>query len=163
MCWQCDRPSVARADYVDFMQWLMIDHGWAVQFVERDRIRPSYAYTVGLTARDSPELLVTGLSSGRAARLLNAAAEHLCHADAPRPGERFRLELPGSLLIEVVRVAEPSVHLVTATEFFGDQVRALQLVYADDRGRWPWQRVFRGSRGGQPVLGARAAWPGAAP
>jgi hypothetical protein len=32
----------------------------------------------------------------------------------------------------------------------------LQLVYADDRGHWPWDTGFRGGRGGQPVLGARA-------
>jgi hypothetical protein len=48
------------------------------------------------------------------------------------------------------------VHLVTAVEFFGPRIRALQLVYADNRGHWPWDTGFRGGRGGQPVLGARA-------
>jgi Domain of unknown function (DUF4262) len=37
---------------------------------------------------------------------------------------------------------------------------ALQLVYADDRGHWPWDPGFRGGRGGQPVLGVRDACGG---
>jgi len=46
--------------------------------------------------------------------------------------------------------------IVTAVELFGPQITALQLVYADDRGHWPWDMGGRGGRGGQPVLGARA-------
>jgi Domain of unknown function (DUF4262) len=38
----------------------------------------------------------------------------------------------------------------------GPHFAALQLVYADDRGHWPWDAGFRGGRGGQPVLGARS-------
>jgi hypothetical protein len=30
-------------------------------------------------------------------------------------------------------------------------------VHADDRGHWPWDVGYRGVRGGQPVLGVRAA------
>ena len=48
------------------------------------------------------------------------------------------------------------MHLNVAAELCGPQLTALQLVYADDRGHWPWDRGFRGGRGGQPVLGARA-------
>jgi hypothetical protein len=39
---------------------------------------------------------------------------------------------------------------------FSSRLRGLQLVYADGRGLWPWDAGFRGGRGGQPVLGARA-------
>lgn len=57
---------------------------------------------------------------------------------------------PGRVAVEVVDVAEPTVYLVMATATYGPDVRAVQLVYADDRGRWPWQMGFRGD---QPVLG----------
>jgi hypothetical protein len=57
---------------------------------------------------------------------------------------------------------EPTAHLVIATEFYGPGIRALQLVHADDRGHWPWQVGYRGVRGGQPVLGARARPPASA-
>jgi hypothetical protein len=41
----------------------------------------------------------------------------------------------------------------------GPGIQALQLVYIDDRGRWPRDAGFRGHQGGQPVLGVRAAVP----
>jgi hypothetical protein len=47
--------------------------------------------------------------------------------------------------------------LAVAAEIFGPEIRALQLVHADDRGHWPWEVGFRGGRGGQPVLGVRAS------
>jgi hypothetical protein len=56
----------------------------------------------------------------------------------------------------VVALPHPEAHLLTAVELYGHEVRALQLVRADDRGRWPWERGHRGGRGGQPVLGPRA-------
>ena len=51
---------------------------------------------------------------------------------------------------------EPVAHLLIAAELYGAGLRGLQVVYADDRGHWPWQVGYRGVRGGQPVLGMRA-------
>jgi hypothetical protein len=65
--------------------------------------------------------------------------------------------LRGGPVVEIVRVTEPSVHLAVAAALNGPQFAALQLVYADDRGHWPWESGFRGGRGGQPVLGVRTA------
>jgi hypothetical protein len=119
-----------------------------------DRIHPPWAYTTGLTACGRPELVVTGMPVRRAGRLLNDVAAHVIHAEPPRPGEQVRLT--GGPLIEIVRVAEPSAHLATAVALYGPQIRALQVVHADDAGQWPWERGYRGVRGGQPVLGPRA-------
>ena len=136
------------------MRSLIALHGWVVQGVERDGIRPPWAYTVGLTAHGRPELVATGLPIRSAHDLLNVVAEHLLHAAVPRPGAQIPLR--GGPVIEIVKVAEPSAHLVTAVQIYGPQVRALQLVHADDRGHWPWDVGYRGVRGGQPVLGPRA-------
>ncbi len=65
------------------------------------------------------------------------------------------MALRGGPLIEIVEVGEPTAHLQMAIDLYGPRVRALQLVHADDRGRWPSDRRFRGGRGGQPVLGRR--------
>jgi hypothetical protein len=81
-------------------------------------------------------------------------AAHVLHASAPRPGEQILLR--DGPLIEIVKVSVPSAHLVTAVEIYGPRLRALQVVHADDRGRWPWHVGYRGVRGGQPVLGERA-------
>lgn len=155
MCWQCEHPGATWQDYLGHLRELLEEHCWIVQGVQRERHRPPYAYTVGLAARRRPELVVTGLPYDRAVDLLDRVAAHVVDADAPRPGEV--LPLPGGSVAEIVRVAEPGVHLAVAAAINGPGFSALQLVYADERGHWPWDRGFRGGRGGQPVLGARSA------
>jgi Domain of unknown function (DUF4262) len=154
MCWECDHPGATRADYLNFLGGVIAKFGWAVQGVERDRIHPPWAYTVGLTLYGQPELVLTGMPLGRACRLLNEVAAHVMHAEAPRPGDQIPWR--GGPLMEIVQVAEPSAHLVIAVEMFGTDLRALQVLHADERGHWPWDVGYRGVRGGQPVLGLRA-------
>lgn len=154
MCWMCDHPEATRQDYLRHIKSIVASQCWAVQGVERDRVRPPYAYTIGLTVHGKPELVVTGMSLTRAAELLNDVAVHVMHAVAPEPGER--IPLIGGPVVEFVEVSVPSAHLLVATEFYGPAIRALQVVHADDRGRWPWEVGFRGVKGGQPVLGPRA-------
>jgi hypothetical protein len=155
MCWQCDHPEATFLDYIAHVRGLIETFGWMVQGVQRSRYRPPYAYTVGLTSHDRPELAVTGLPLDSAMDLLNMCAAHLLHAAVPKPGEVIPL-IRGPV-IETVQVAEPMAHVPVAVHLFGPQIQVLQLVYADDRGHWPWDVGFRGGRGGQPVLGPRAA------
>lgn len=157
MCWECDHPGSTRLDYLDHMRGLIARHGWAVQGVERDRARPPWAYTTGLTERGRRELVVTGLPLGRAAGLLNEVAAHVLHAGDLTPGEQ--IELDEGPAIEIVKVTEPAAHLEMAIQLFGRRVRAVQVVHCDDRGHWPWDVGYRGVRGGQPVLGIRASPP----
>ncbi|MFR9806108.1 DUF4262 domain-containing protein [Pseudonocardia sp. RS010] len=136
-------------------------YGWAVQAVEGDRVHPPWAYTVGLHLRGRPELVVTGLPARHAAELLDGVAAHLLHSETPpEPGERVPLhEGP---VVEFVALPHPDAHLNVAVTLLGPEIRALQMVWADERGHWPWDpgfRAARGARGGQPVLGPRA--PGA--
>jgi hypothetical protein len=134
--------------------WELIEaYGWAIQFIERDRIYPPWAYTVGLTRYGEPELVVTGMNAEPAQSLLNNMAAHVMHAAAPQPGTQ--MQLIGGPYVEYVELSQPSAHLHTAVALFGPQIRAIQIVHADDRGHWPWHPGFRGGRGGQPVLGPR--------
>jgi hypothetical protein len=146
---------MTKLDALDRMRQLITRYGWAVQYVEADRARPGWAYTVGLTPRGVPELLITGKPPDESCAVLNRVAEHVLHAEPPDPGDQ--VPLVGGPLVEFVRVQRPDVHLLTSVTFYGsEQVHALQLVWADERGRWPWDRGFRARRGGQPVLGPRA-------
>jgi hypothetical protein len=154
MCWACDNPGVSRRDHLDHLEGIIADHGWVVQTVEADRAHPSLAYTVGLTPRGQPELVVTGMHIDRALSLLGGVACHVLHDTAPAHGEQ--ISLVGGPLIEIVELREPGAHLHTAAGLYGSAVRAIQLVHADDHGHWPWDRRYRGGRGGQPVLGPRA-------
>src|SRR6476646_10038282 len=59
-------------------------------------------------------------------------------------------------LLEIVEVEHPDAHMNFAVALGGPDVRALQLVWADDRGRWPWAANWGNRRRRQPVLGVRA-------
>jgi len=110
MCWQCNHPEATWQDYVEHLRGLLEQHRWIVQGVQRERHRPPYAYTVGLPKHQRPELVVTGLPYDQAADLLNSVAEHVVHAETPPlPGEVIPLR--GGPVIEIVRVAEPGIHL----------------------------------------------------
>jgi hypothetical protein len=154
MCWACDQPGADRRAYLDHIRRAITRHGWAVQYVGGDRSHAPYAYTVGLTGAGMPELVVTGLRAQRATTMLNDAARDMLAAEPPSPGSM--IALPDGRRVEVVRLRRPESHLAVALDLYGDEVRALQLVWADDRGRLPWHPVFRSNRGGQPVLGPRA-------
>jgi Domain of unknown function (DUF4262) len=150
MCWICDHPESTRDDYVNELRAEIRRCGWAVQYVESDRV--PFAYTVGLTQDGLPELLITGVSPRRAVRLLNSVARGA--ADPLTLGAQ--IAIPSGPLAEIVQVAQPDAHLDMAVEIFGSELEAWQLVWADRRGRWPWSADFNDGRGGQPVLGVRA-------
>lgn len=151
MCWQCDNPHRSAEDYLAVLRAIISDHGWAVQFVE-DARRP-FAYTVGLHGIGQPELLITGMLAQTSARLLNSIAHQIVDDDFPvRPG--VHIDYQSEFLFEVVEVEHPDVHLKCAVGLFGPRIRAFQLVWADKRGRWPWDRGWNHPRP-QPVLGRR--------
>lgn len=155
MCWSCDHPEATAADYHrDVVLPTIERRGWFVQGVGGSRRHAPFAYTVGLTLAGLPELVVTGLPHERAAVLLNGVPGHWLHTD-PLPVAGLQLDWLGRRL-EVVDLPTPSAHLFVADDLYGEQVRAQQLVWADHRGHWPWERGFRSGRGGQPVLGPRA-------
>jgi hypothetical protein len=59
-------------------------------------------------------------------------------------------------LLEIVEVDHPDAHLNFAVTLGGPSIRALQLVWSDERGRWPWAAGWGNGRRRQPVLGIRA-------
>jgi hypothetical protein len=153
MCWMCDHPGSTWQDFLDELRKKMRKHGWTVLYVEIDRT--PYAYTIGLHERGLPELLVTGVSPQRALWLLNHVAKKAVNGEPLTPGQRMRL-VTGTL-IEIVEVEQPDAHMDAAVAFYGADLRALQLVWPDGRGHWPWSAAFEDGRGTQPVLGVRRA------
>nr|WP_156686303.1 DUF4262 domain-containing protein [Mycobacterium sp. Marseille-P9652] len=159
MCWQCDNPGGTTEEYLDELRATILDHGWAVQYVESEN-RP-FAYTVGLHGRGLPELLMTGLPPDTSCRVLNSIA-HMIVDDGTHLAPAMHIDYENRFLIEVTEVEHPDVHLKLAATLFGPRIRALQLVWADDKGRFPWEAGWGHGRRRQPVLGARAPWPGSA-
>lgn len=165
MCWFCDHPGGMRSDYIDQLRRTVARSGWAVQGIQREGFHPPWAYTVGLTAFGQPELVATGMANRRAVQLLNEVGEHLLHAPGVKLGEP--IELTDGPVIQILEVADAAAHLEMAVELFGPGIRALQVVHADNHGRWPWECGYRGVPGGQPLLSPptlpTAASPAASP
>jgi Domain of unknown function (DUF4262) len=151
MCWMCDHPGSTIEEYLDLLRGKMLRRGWTVQYVESNRV--PFAYTIGLTRQDLPELLVTGVSPQRALRIFSGVARKTLRDGPPVPGSQ--ITLPVAPPLEAVEVEHPDAHMYCATAIFEGDVTALQLVWADRRGRWPWASDFNDGRGGQPVLGVR--------
>lgn len=151
MCWLCDHPEANIADYLRELQKKITKHKWVVQYVEDER-RP-FAYTIGLHKRGFAEYLVTGVSPERAMQLLNSVAHYTIRETAPKAGDT--MNIAGEVDLEFVAVGQPDVHLAHAVNLYGPDVRALQLVWRDERGHSPWCPDFDFGRGSQPVLGKR--------
>ena len=122
---------------------LVDTHGWAVQSVFEDVEKgiPSISYTVGLSARGLPEILLMGIDPRTANILLNAAAEKLI-------GGEFQAQT-GAIVNEVANMPL-RVKQLTISQFehfgrmamlhgenFSHAVPSFQLVFPDSMGRFP--------------------------
>jgi hypothetical protein len=99
--------------------------------------------------------LITGVQPQTAMRLLNSIAHQIVD-DGARLQPGMHIDYQDEFLLEVVEVDHPDVHLIFAVGLFGPRVRALQLVWTDDRRCWPWDRGWSHGRRRQPVLGSRS-------
>lgn len=151
MCWRCDHPDKTLDDYLALTRERIVAHGWAVQHVESDRM--PFSYTIGLHDRGLPELLVTGLPAKDALWLLDSFAKRMAAGLRAVPGDQ--VTLPANTRLELVDVEHPYAHMGMAIAIGGFGVTAVQLVWADGRGRWPWAPGFDDGRRRQPVLGVR--------
>lgn len=159
MCEMCNNPDATAAGVRTGTLATIEKSGWMIQYVEAGDdglAEPSFAYTVGLTGRGHPELLIAGLDPPTSARVLNTVARSA--GDVPlNPG--LRLDNPPGCPLEVVRVDAPGEILLAAAQLYGPGVEALQLVYPDDDGGWPWDVHYRADRWPQPLYGL---WAGPA-
>lgn len=122
--------------------------------------RPGYSFTVGLWhSFEQPEVLVFGLPEEVAHELLNALA------DEASAGQKYLDDQKhaGLLVDYTVRfVALPphchAEYLATAVwAYDGGEFPAVQLVWPDKQGRWPWEPGVRdGFAASQPVPGRTA-------
>lgn len=158
MCDLCNDPNLTPDAYVHQLRELLRDRPFLVQSVGGSIDSAEFSYTIGLTAHGLPELIVMGRRHDEATTLLKIWGDYVLGTSLVLPGETLAT---GPFVLEAVEVERPEEHLLMADSLFGPAVRALQLVWADDRGRWPWDPGHWARRSGQPVLGQRA--PGYCP
>ena len=125
------------------------EQGWDVVSVAAQAGIPPHSYTAGLALGGLHEFIVFGFSPELARPVLSDLAQRA------RDGERFPTNvgledvLPGmpAVLLEVPRV-EADHYLAAARGCAPTNLRALQIVWPDERDLFPWQdgydEVFRG-------------------
>ncbi|RDH74331.1 DUF4262 domain-containing protein [Mycolicibacterium moriokaense] len=150
MCWQCESRDDDIAEHLDEIHNAVREHGWVVKCV--DDVKRPYAYTAGLHQFGLPELIATGVTTERALVLLDHFVAETKTNGPLRPGAR--LDFLGVAVIEIVEVDHPDAHLGLAVALYGNHIRAVQLVWTDLWGSWPWEAAFDDTP--QPVLGVRA-------
>ena len=153
MCDLCDNPDLGPDDVLDRVRADIARRRFAMVSVKGSACSAELSYTVGLTEHGLPELVVMAVRPPDASRLLDLWGDYLLDESAVLPGETLET---GPWLLEAVAVERPEQHLFVVHRLYGERLRALQLVWADARGRWPWDLGHRARRAGQPVLGPRA-------
>jgi hypothetical protein len=127
-------------------------YGWAVRHVlgnPKTGAAP-FSYTVGLTWRGWHELVITGLPKDTAEVFIANAVDVQSEGTRFEAGERTT-ELTDSGDVTFVAVQDVS-GMTAAAEIVGD-FSALQLVWPDSEGNYPWGPGYRNTPDAQPLLG----------
>lgn len=154
-------------------------YGWAVQAIGEQCAVPGcsggrsnargadFGYTVGLSRfHGHPELIVTGVPQMQTVAPLNLMGERI------RAGHRFvggdlvtgLFACGCSMAVVEVDPRQSARHLTYANLLYRNPgappVRALQIVWPDEAGRFPWDPVYSLPESAQPVLGPapKGAW-----
>ncbi|RHA38177.1 DUF4262 domain-containing protein [Cellulomonas rhizosphaerae] len=152
MCMKCQgmTDEEVREDFLAKIERF----GWTLCSVEGGGGRLSFTYTIGLTRyHGHPELVVSGLDQFDAASVLNDLGARVRGGERFEPGQVVPYEGTSHRSL-MVRVTSPE-KLAFAQEIYrmpgGRPVPALQVIWSDHAGAWPWQVDARPRR--QELLG----------
>lgn len=131
-------PSTVRAS----LDKLIAEHGWAVQGVFGSADSPSFSYTVGLTAKGLPEVIVFGLAPEDGAVFLNLLARRFTTDGVPALDTNLDEVAEGlpAQLVAAPRSETDKYMFATGARYPG--YTALQLVWPDANAIFPWQDGF---------------------
>jgi hypothetical protein len=142
--------------YLDEMRALVDEHGWAVQYVPATHETPPYAYTVGLAAAGERELLVYGLPRDVSHRLCTEAVARQRAEEGLEPHRPYDGLLSGfaAVFLPVPDARNVDEFAMVRRLWRGRDFRALQLVWPDSQGRFPWDPACdAGVVSAQPLRG----------
>ncbi|TAJ49911.1 MAG: DUF4262 domain-containing protein [Herbiconiux sp.] len=134
-------------------------YGWAVRHVLAGRMpsEPPFSYTIGLSSRPHPELVIVGLPPDVAKAFLDIAVAMIDDGRTFVPGEMAHGLAGDDRPLAVIRVDD--AHELSAVEEIYGSVNALQLVWPDSSGRFPWVVGYANAAEVQPLLGSiPGAW-----
>lgn len=119
--------------------------GWMIQGVFSTDDAPPFAYTIGLSQFNLPELLLVGLNGHTAAGILNPIAEKMkVDKEAIKVGPTpsgFKLRTGEDLRLAVRHVDDKyravTEYLIQAYDRYGSRLNVMQVIWADDKNVLP--------------------------
>jgi hypothetical protein len=148
-------------NYLATVEEKIAKYGWMVQAVGAGEEEPQFFYTVGLTRLGLPEVITFGLPMDVGQTLMNDVAIKM-QADKlaghpPIENGTRRSDILQGFDVVFVEVLDTTKHLTVANTLCSNglmPVRALQMIWPDPKGRFPWDPSFKyGDK--IPVLGVR--------
>lgn len=112
----------------------------------------SYAHTVGLTDLNLPEIIVFSLAEEETAHILNKAARLLKQGKLPL-GTPIKNIYINPLMFKTIK-AYPNLEFIQLANMFAlKPVRLIQMFWADDKARFPWEKNYNlAAQPQQPIL-----------
>lgn len=133
---------------------LIHEHGWAVQGVVGSDGSDTYAYTVGLSFKDLPELVLRGLDYNVSANILNDVASAMIRGQRIMHGST--VEIANGYSLTAVEVDDEHLHTLAVAETMSiTKISALQLVWPDAGHKLPWDPDFDSTWSNVPVLSSK--------
>jgi hypothetical protein len=139
---------------LDELRQIIERHGWAVRNVVDPDPAECFSYTVGLTAHGHPEAVMTGLPHDVATAFLNIVGEIVVREGGTLEAGQTTTELAEGPAMPIIAVEDVS-GLTAVDQIFG-RVKAIQIVWTDSKGRFPWDSDYANPPGSQRLLGATA-------
>ena len=142
-------------EYDQKMWDLIRKYGWAVQYVMAGDDSPSFSYSIGLSAIPAPELITFALSPPVAQAILNDIAKTIRDGKRWKAGDRTDQFTAGGMELVFVDVADTTAHLTMANRMYvaAAPVPALQVVWPNTHGHYPWDLEWDMGPQVQPLLG----------
>lgn len=153
----CEICKGARWDMLDQQMIQGIQkQGFGVFQIAGGAEHPSFAYTIGLSDRQLPQLLAVGISARTAGAIVHHIATDWVSGKLTDASVDMKLEDYANLPLMLKRINDPSKwseYMVQMDRFrtTDNPVSVLQVVFPDMNGKFPWESGYVDF--GQPYLG----------
>ena len=143
----------ARVHHLRRIRSMIAEHGFMVQGVSADLDTPGWVYTIGLHAAGLPELiLIGGMCPEDQHHAIDDLARRMLAGSAFEPGHR-EPEVVDGYDVTFLEVIDPTCDWLAIANLIQSGYRALQVVWPDRDGRFPWEDGYSVPRDAQPLLG----------
>lgn len=148
-------PSDTARRFLSDVSHRVRTNGWTMICTPFDGLPVLYGYTVGFERTFAhPEAVVVGLPPEIIAYVLSRLAGRLGRGERPPRNEPVDLDLNHPVVLRTI-AADISAERLKVAHALQDgrvPVEAVQVVWPDPAGRFPWEAGYRLLRGYQPLL-----------